>query len=148
MTHHSNTLAWRIPGMGEPGGLPSMGSHSVGHDWRSLAAAAVIGITIEVIHSNSTTYDALWGYTYFYQLCIVEYFLTKLNDRLTLQLRDFHSNQVALVVKNHTANEGDIREAGSISGLGRSPGGGYGNPLQYSCLENPLGQRSLGGYNP
>ena len=37
---------------------------------------------------------------------------------------------------------------GSIPGLGNSPGGGYGNPLQYSCLENPHGQRSLVGYGP
>ena len=37
---HSNVLAWRIPGTGEPGGLPSMGSHRVGHDWCDLAAAA------------------------------------------------------------------------------------------------------------
>ena len=36
----------------------------------------------------------------------------------------------------------------SIPGLGRSPGGGYGNPLQYSCLETPHGQRSLAGYSP
>jgi len=35
------------------------------------------------------------------------------------------------------ANAGDVRDVGSISGLGRSPGGGHGNPLQYSCLENP-----------
>ena len=35
------SLAWRIPGMGEPGGLPSMGLHRVGHDWSNLAAAAV-----------------------------------------------------------------------------------------------------------
>ena len=40
MSTHSSVLAWRIPGMGEPGGLPSMGSHRVGHDWRDLAAAA------------------------------------------------------------------------------------------------------------
>ena len=40
MATHSNTLAWRIPGMGEPGGLPSLGSHRVGHDWSDLAAAA------------------------------------------------------------------------------------------------------------
>jgi len=38
---HSSVLAWRIPGMGEPGGLPSMGSHRVGHNWSDLAAAAV-----------------------------------------------------------------------------------------------------------
>ena len=40
MATHSSVLAWRIPRMGGPGGLPSMGSHRVGHDWRALAAAA------------------------------------------------------------------------------------------------------------
>ena len=40
MATHSNLLAWRIPGMAEPGGLLSMGSHRVGHDWSDLAAAA------------------------------------------------------------------------------------------------------------
>ena len=40
MATHSSILAWRIPGMGEPGGLLSMGSHRVGHDWGDLAAAA------------------------------------------------------------------------------------------------------------
>ena len=40
MATHSSVLAWRIPGMGEPGGLPSLGSHRVGHDWSDLAAAA------------------------------------------------------------------------------------------------------------
>ena len=40
MATHSSVLAWRIPGMGEPGGPPSMGSHGVGHDWSDLAAAA------------------------------------------------------------------------------------------------------------
>ena len=38
MTTHSSVIAWRTPGMGEPGGLPSMGSHRVGHDWSDLAA--------------------------------------------------------------------------------------------------------------
>ena len=52
---------------------------------------------------------------------------------------------MVLVVKNSPANAGDIRDMGSIPGLGRSPGGGHGNPLQYSCLENPHGQKSLGG---
>ena len=40
MATHSSVLVWRIPGTGEPGGLPSMGSHRVGHDWSGLAAAA------------------------------------------------------------------------------------------------------------
>ena len=47
--------------------------------------------------------------------------------------------------KESACNVGDL---GSILGLGRSPGGGHGSPLQYSCLENPHGQRSLEGYSP
>ena len=45
MATHSSVLTWRIPGTGEPGRLPSMGSHRVGHDWSKLAAAAFIGRT-------------------------------------------------------------------------------------------------------
>ena len=48
------------------------------------------------------------------------------------------TSQVALVVKIPPAHEGDIRDTGSITGLGRSPGGEYGSPLQYSCVENPM----------
>ena len=48
------------------------------------------------------------------------------------------SSQVALVVKNSPASAGDIGDAGSIPGSRRSPGVGNGNPLQYSCLENPV----------
>ena len=43
MATHSSVLAWRIPGTGKPGGLPSMGLHRVGHDWSDLAAAAAAG---------------------------------------------------------------------------------------------------------
>ena len=46
------------------------------------------------------------------------------------------ASQVALVVKNPPANEGNMRDAGLISGFGRSPAGGHGNPLQYSYLES------------
>ena len=45
---------------------------------------------------------------------------------------------MALVVKNPPANAGDITDVGLIPGLGRSLGGGHGNPLRYSCLENPM----------
>ena len=47
---------------------------------------------------------------------------------------------MALVVKNLLANVGDIRDAGLIPGWGKSPGGGRGNLLKYSCLENPMGR--------
>ena len=48
------------------------------------------------------------------------------------------ASQVVLVVKNSPANARDVRDAGSIPGSGRFPGEGNGNPLQYSCLENPM----------
>ena len=49
---------------------------------------------------------------------------------------------MVLVVKNPLANAGDIRDAGSIPGSGRSPGGEHGSPLQYSCLENPMDRQA------
>ena len=52
------------------------------------------------------------------------------------------ASQVVLVAKNPPANAGDIRDSGSIPGCGRSPGEGHGNPLQYSCLENPMDRRA------
>ena len=48
------------------------------------------------------------------------------------------ASQGAPVVKNLPANAGDAGDGGSVSGLGRTPGGGNGNPLQYPCLENPM----------
>ena len=59
-----------------------------------------------------------------------------------LQARTLEWVHVVLVVKNPPANAGDVRDMGSIPGLGRSPGGQHGNPLQYSCLENPMDRRA------
>ena len=52
------------------------------------------------------------------------------------------------MIKNPPAKTGDTGDTGSISGLGRVPGGGKSNSLQYFCLEKSLGQRSLAGYSP
>ena len=52
------------------------------------------------------------------------------------------------MIKNMPANAGYFRDVDLIPGSGRSPGRGHGNPFQYSCLENPHGQRSLVGYSP
>ena len=57
------------------------------------------------------------------------------------------ASQVVLVVKNPIANAGDVRDVDLISGSGRSPGGRHGNPLQCSCLENPM-VRGAWGYSP
>ena len=50
---------------------------------------------------------------------------------------------MVLAVKNPAANAEELRDTGSVPGLGRSPAGGHGNPTQYACLENPDGQKSL-----
>ena len=57
------------------------------------------------------------------------------------------ASQVVLGVKNLAAKAGNIRDMGSIPGLGRSPGEGNGNPLQYSCLENPMDRGAWWGYS-
>ena len=70
-----------------------------------------------------------------------------LGAEMETSARTHGASQVAVVVRNLPANADDIRDMGSIPGLARDmgliPGGGHGNPLQYSCLENPYGQRSL-----
>ena len=57
-------------------------------------------------------------------------------------------SQVVLVVKNPPANAGDIRDMDSIPGSERFPGGGHGNPLQFSCLENPMETGRLQSVEP
>ena len=67
------------------------------------------------------------------------------------ELEEVHilwASQVVPVVRNLPVNAGDVRGVGLILGLGKSPGGGHGDPFQYSCLENPHSQRSLTGYSP
>ena len=56
--------------------------------------------------------------------------------------RVFWASQVALVVKNPAADAGNVVDVSSIPGSGRSPGGGRGNPLQYSCLGSPMDRRA------
>ena len=53
----------------------------------------------------------------------------------------YRASQVVLAVKNMPANAGDLRDTGSIPGLGKSLVGGHGNPLQYSCPGNPMDRR-------
>ena len=61
-----------------------------------------------------------------------------LPDIFMLDMCIYGASQLALVVKNLLGKAGDMRDAGLIPGWGRPPGGGHGNPLEYSCLENPM----------
>ena len=56
-------------------------------------------------------------------------------------MHSYGASQVVLVLKNLPAKAGDVRNVGLIPGLGRFPGEGHGNPLQYFCLENPMDRR-------
>ena len=61
MATHSNVLAWRIPGTGEPGGLPSMGLHRVGHDWSDLAATVFSIVAIPVCIPTNSAKSSLFS---------------------------------------------------------------------------------------
>ena len=68
MATHSSVLAWRIPGTGEPGGLPSVGLHRVGHDWSDLAVAVAVGIFLVLHHFISLIWVLKDFFTLFYTL--------------------------------------------------------------------------------
>ena len=90
-------------------------------------------------------------------LCVCIYLKTRAVHTVELASGDFAVRRVylsscillwgtsgeVLVVKNSPANAGDIRDIGSVPGLGGSPGGGHGNPLQYSCMENSMDRGAL-----
>ena len=125
MATHSSVLAWRIQGTGEPGGLPSMGLHRVGHDWSDLAVAAAVGW----LGDSQVFLGWLWS-----SLLVLVY--------AVLLIRVWPNGKVGFPGgasgKGPPTNGGDAQDAGSISGLGQSPGGRHGNTLQYSCLENVM----------
>jgi len=78
----SSILAWTIPGTGEPGGLPSMGSHRVGHYWSDLAAAAAAATALEYpgCYSSETMYHIDWKK--YLAFCILSHFVIILSPLL------------------------------------------------------------------
>ena len=77
----------------------------------------------------------MWGATHF--LYVLDRYLVSAGQWYVSPISAWTS-QVAIVVKNPPANAGGLRDVGLIPGSGRSPEGGHGDPLQYSCLENPM----------
>ena len=132
MATHSSILAWRIPGMEEPDGLPSMGLQRVGHDWSDAAAAAYLPSTIidtQELFKKMCSMNKLF-FTWnrvpkTCQHCILQLYPTATQMGFPGGTSD---KEPACQCKRHSL----------IPGWGRSPGGGNSNPLQYSCLENPM----------
>ena len=95
MATHSSVLAWRIPGTGEPGGLPFMGLYRVGHDWSDLAVAAATASICIYIYP----YIFLRGANkYFFDITMVIYTLLKVTEIVTFWLHDLH-------ICNHCLNK-------------------------------------------
>ena len=96
-----------------------------------------------ILYQTRSWCSAFQNYTEFWlpYLCNI-YFTTSCNQWSTHSLRVTimydGASQVALVLNDPPASAGDVRNTGSIYALGRSPGWGPGNPLQYSCLEYPM----------
>ena len=154
MATHSSVLAWSIPETGEFGGLPSVGSHRVGHDWHDLAAVAAC------VHHLVVSVGLRWRYFQFiFQILGRLIRVTSKHSQikhepmsskplLAISLLNGSFSHIFSLVAQMVKNLPAMQEFGVQSlGLGRSSGGGHGNPLQYSCLENRYGQRSLAGYS-
>ena len=108
--------------------------------WGHWSPFKVITFTFSILQTRNQALDSLGN------------FFKVTHTIWELQIKSrymwLRASQGALVVKNLSASAGDRRDSCSIPGSGRSPGGGHGNPLQYSCLKNPHGQRRLAGYSP
>ena len=103
----------------------------------NLATSCLFGkllVHFFLYNQPSSLHISLWAYAelLLYIYLKVQFLIHK------IQIPSPWASQVALLVKYPPTNAGDPRDVGSIPGSGRSPGGGHGNPLQYSCLENPM----------
>ena len=129
MATHSSVLAWRIPGTGQPGGLLSMGSHRVGHDWSNLAAAVAVPC------GHSLTSGIL------YKACLYV-FILNISDDLYKLVKILNCGRDG---KESACNAEDLS---SIPGLGRPPWRREWVPTPVFWPGEFQGQSSLAGYGP
>ena len=146
MATHSSTLAWKIPWTEEPGRLQSMGSQRVGHDWATSLSLFTFMYwrrtwqpTPVFLPGESQGQGSLVAAVY--GVTQSQTRLKRFSSSSSKRSKGFLGGSDG---EEFACNAGDLS---SIPGLGRSPGGGHDNPLQYSCLENPHGQRSTVGYS-
>ena len=149
MATHCSVLAWRILGTGEPGWLPSMGSHRVGHNWSDLAAAAAAA---ELYHYLWDKYKLNYGITYlgFPDSSVSKESSCNAKDPSSISgsrrstgegigypLQHSWTSLVAQMVKKKKKSACNAGDLSSVPGLGRSEEG-KGYPFQYSGLENSM----------
>ena len=136
MATHSSILAWETPWTEEPGRLQCMWLWKR-HDLATKQQQHVYRKAVKRIQSSHIPHIQFSSIIILHEWVWYIFHNSWVNID-TLLLTKVHTIQVALVVKNPPASLGNLRDLGSIPGLGRSPGGGKGNPFQYSCLENPM----------
>ena len=131
MATHSSILAWRIPGTAEPGGLPSMGSHIVGHDWSDLAAVLHYSLYIDCFFISSRSLLNFFTHT--------APFHWRRRWHPTPELLPGESHEWRSLVgwSPWGREESDTTELPHFHFSLSCIGEGNGNPLQCSCMENP-----------
>ena len=140
MATHSSTLAWKIPWAEEPGGLQSMGSRRVRHDWAT--SLSLFTFHFHALEKEMATHSSVLAWR-----------IPGMGEPGGLPSmgshRVGHESDLAAAGAQEVRNLLAVQETW-VQSLGRkdSPGEGNGNPLRYSCLENVHGQRSLVGCSP
>ena len=135
MAPHSSVLAWRIPGTGEPGGLLSMGSHRVGHDWSDAAAAAAAAAACLLVFGSGMSSFRIFSVTL---AAFVRGFIQAVKAVSAYVSQYYWGGAKGPSLR-------DVRDVGSNPGLGRSPGR---RPIPVFLPGESHGQRSLVNYSP
>ena len=123
-------------------------------NWASYTESDVCNVLVTSLRGNylpSTEFDLLWIQRQTEWCWTVQKERMNLSQWIPLWNRAATCSPSPLGFSDSSDSKDSVcnaRDMDSIPGFGRSPGGGHGNPLQYSCLENPHGQRSLVGYSP
>ena len=133
MATHSSVLAWIIPGMGKPGGLPSMGSHKVGQDWSDLAAAAAAW-HFQALSCGEVFFQVLTNLLMIWMIMLSEKAMAPHSSTLAWKSPWMESLVGCSPWGRWGSNMTErLPFHFSLSCIGE----GNGNPLQCSCLENP-----------
>ena len=152
MAPHSSTLAWKIPWMEEPRRLQSMGLLRVWHDWATSLSfftfmhwrrkwqptPVFLPGESQGQRRLSSMGSPRVGHNWYDFAAAAAGDSSQCNQFVFLRFEVSLAFSGGNSVKNSSANAGDVRGMGSIPGSWRCPGRGHGNPLSYSCLENPM----------